>query len=201
MTANRSITEYLLQQQLSEGDRNAFRKLYDLHRDKLFFYTLRLTGSKQLAEDVLQEVFIKVWQQRETVAEIRSFDAWLFTLGKNQILNGFKRASLERSIIAGMQNNEAIDPVTQTIDFNEVNKLLQNAINALPPQQKKIYRLRQEQGLKNTEIAHQLNISPLTVKKHCAQAFRTIRVVLEKQAGLTGALILVMTLWMLTNSR
>lgn len=176
-------------QQLAEGDRNAFRALYDLHRDKLFFYTLKLTDSRQLAEDILQEVFIRVWQQRETLKEIRSLDAWIFTVAKNQVLNGFRRASLERSILASMEPTEAIDPVTQSINYKDANRFLQEAINRLPPQQKMIYRLRQEQGLKNQEIAHQLNISPLTVKKHIAQASRSLRILLEKQIGLTGALL------------
>jgi RNA polymerase sigma-70 factor (ECF subfamily) len=195
---DRSINEFLLLQQLAEGDRKAFRALYDLHRDKLFFYTLRLTESKQVAEDVLQEVFIKVWQQRENLKEIRSFDAWLFTLAKNQVINGFKRASLERTIIAGMKDaaTESSDPVTQSINYRETNRFLQEAINQLPPQQKKIYHLRQEQGMKTREIAHQLNISPLTVKKHVAQAVRSIRLLLEKQTGLTGALIVGLFKWL-----
>ncbi len=198
MHPDRSINEFLLLQQLAEGDRKAFRALYDLHRDKLFFYTLRLTESKQVAEDVLQEVFIKVWQQRENLKEIRSFDAWLFTLAKNQVINGFKRASLERTIIAGMKDaaTESSDPVTQSINYRETNRFLQEAINQLPPQQKKIYHLRQEQGMKTREIAHQLNISPLTVKKHVAQAVRSIRLLLEKQTGLTGALIVGLFKWL-----
>jgi len=195
---DRSINEFLLLQQLAEGDRDAFRTLYDLHRDKLFFYTLRLTESKQQAEDILQDVFIKVWQQRENLQEIRSFDAWLFTLAKNQVINGFKRASLERTILSGIKESapDTCDPVTQSINYRETNRFLQEAINQLPPQQKKIYHLRQEQGMKTREIAHQLNISPLTVKKHVAQAVRSIRLLLEKQTGLTGALIVGLFKWL-----
>jgi RNA polymerase sigma-70 factor (ECF subfamily) len=190
--SDRSITEYALLQQLADGDRDAFRTLYDLHRDKLFFFTVRLTESRQLAEDILQDVFIKVWQMRDTLKEIRSFDAWLFTLAKNQVINGLRRASMERSILANIKEatTEEADSVTQSINFRETNRFLQEAINQLPPQQKKIYYLRQEQGLKNWEIAHMLNISPLTVKKHCAQAVRSIRHLIEKQAGLTGTLLL-----------
>jgi RNA polymerase sigma-70 factor (ECF subfamily) len=188
----RSIDEQILLRQLAEGDRNAFRTLYDLHGDKLFSYTMRLTESKQIAEDVLQDVFIKVWQHRESLKEIRSFDAWLYTLAKNQVMNGFKRANLERLILTGIKyaTKEACDPVTQSINYKETNRFLQEAINLLPPQQKKIYQLRQDQGMKTREIAQQLNISPLTVKKHVAQAVRTIRLMLEKQTGLTGALLI-----------
>lgn len=194
MTANRSIDELTLLRQLADGDREAFRNLYDLHRDKLFFYTLRLTDSKQQAEDILQDVFIKVWNNRESLKDLRSFDAWLFTLAKNQVINGFKRASLERTILAdlGSAASEEFDPVTQAVDYNETNRFLQEAINQLPPQQKIIYHLRREQGLKNNEIADQLNISPLTVKKHIAQASRSLRILLEKQIGLTGTLILTL---------
>ncbi|KYP14630.1 RNA polymerase sigma-70 factor [Flavihumibacter sp. CACIAM 22H1] len=194
MYPDRSINEYVLLQQLAEGNRQAFRTLYDLHRDKLFYYTLRLTNSKERTEDILQDVFSKVWQQREALKEIRSFDAWLFTLAKNQVLNEFKKNALERSVFARLQQQsaEAIDPVTQSVNFRETRQFLQDAINQLPPQQKKIYQLRQLEGLKNNEIADQLKISPLTVKKHSAQAVRSIRLLLEKQTGLTGALLLTL---------
>lgn len=194
VSVNRSIQERELLQLLAEGDRNAFRQLYDLYRDKVFFYTLRFTESRQLAEDVLQDVFIKLWQHRETVAELRSLDAWLFTLAKNQLTNGFRRALLERSILAGIResSSEVIDPVTQTVDFNEANRILHAAMEQLPPQQKMVYYLRRIHGLKISEIAAQLNISPLTVKKHISQASRSLRLLLEKQIELTGLMVIAL---------
>ncbi|MBX3242672.1 MAG: RNA polymerase sigma-70 factor [Chitinophagaceae bacterium] len=176
------------------GDRDAFRMLYDLHRDKLYFYALRLTESKQLAEDVLQEVFIRIWLDKERLHEIRSLDAWLFTLAKNKIINGFRRLSKEHSILSEINKDlpHFSDSTTQSVDYNEMKRALQSAIEQLPPQQKIIYRLRREQGLKNDEIALQLNISPLTVKKHISQASRALRSLVEKQMGITVSLLVTL---------
>ncbi|MGN6439793.1 MAG: RNA polymerase sigma factor [Agriterribacter sp.] len=196
MSDNGIIKEAILLHRLADGDREAFRSLYDNYRDKLFYYTLHLTHTKQLAEDILQEVFIKVWTDRERMRDVRSFDAWLFTLAKHKMINGFRRMSMEHSILAEMKKELAdqIDSTTQTIDYNETNRALQTAIEQLPAQQKIVYRLRREQGLKNDEIADQLNISPLTVKKHISQASRAIRTLLEKQASISVSILLAVLL-------
>lgn len=192
MSDNGIINEAILLHRLADGDREAFRTLYDNYRDKLFYYTLRLTHSKQLAEDTLQEVFIKVWTDRDKMRDVRSFDAWLFTLAKHKVINGFRRVSMEHSILAEMKKELAdqVDSTTQAIDYNETSKALQLAIAQLPPQQKMVYRLRREQGLKNDEIADQLNISPLTVKKHISQASRAIRMLIEKQTSISVSILL-----------
>lgn len=179
---------------VADGDREAFRMLYDLYRDKLYFYALRLTESRQLAEDVLQDVFVKIWLDRERMREIRSLEAWLFTLARNRIINGFRRLSMEHSILEKIGKNlpGSDDSTTQALDYNEIRRVWQTAIEQLPPQQKIVYRLRREQGLKNDEIALQLNISPLTAKKHFSQASRALRSLVEKQMGLTVSLLVTL---------
>lgn len=193
MNSKEAIDERYLLGQLADGDLAAFRLLYDNYHNKVFFYILRFTGSRQLAEDILQEVFIKVWVGRDRMKDIRSLDAWLFTLAKHKIINGFKRISLEHTVIAEIAGNmaEPVDATTQVVDYNEIKRALQTAIEQLPPQQKIVYRLRREQGLKNDEIASRLNISPLTVKKHIAQASQAIRILLAKQTSIPVALLVV----------
>ncbi len=193
MNSKEAIDERYLLGQLADGDLAAFRLLYDNYHNKVFFYILRFTGSRQLAEDILQEVFIKVWVGREKMKDIRSLDAWLFTLAKHKIINGFKRLSLEHTVIAEIADTmeEPVDATTQVVDYNEIKRALQTAIEQLPPQQKIVYRLRREQGLKNDEIASKLNISPLTVKKHIAQASQAIRILLAKQASIPVSLLVV----------
>ncbi len=127
MSYSEPVNEVMLLHQLAGGDREAFRRLYDNYRDKLYYYILRLTTSKQLAEDILQEVFIRVWMDRDKMADIRSFDAWIFTLAKYKIINGFRRLSMEHAILAEISNDlhEDADSTTQLVDYNEANKALQ----------------------------------------------------------------------------
>ncbi len=177
--------------QLADGDENAFRVLYDRYRDKLFFYVLRITGSRQIAEDVLQEVFAKIWVSREEMKDVQCFSAWLFKLAKNKTINGLRRLSLETSILAeiGFTANRQVNNTSETLDFLDTRKALQEAMEQLPPRQKLVYRLRWEQGLKSREIARHLNISPLTVKKHIAEASRSIRSLLEKKTTISITVI------------
>lgn len=183
MSGNISINETYLLHQLADGDENAFRILYDRYRDKLFFYVLRITASRQIAEDVLQEVFVKIWVGREGMKDVECFSAWLFRLAKNKTINGLRRVSLETSILAeiGFTTDRQVNNTSETLDFLDTRKALQEAMEQLPPRQKLVYRLRWEQGLKSREIARHLNISPLTVKKHIAEASRSIRSLLEKK--------------------
>jgi len=193
VNSKEAIDERYLLGQLADGDLAAFRLLYDNYHNKVFFYILRFTGSRQLAEDILQEVFIKVWVGRDKMKEIRSLDAWLFTVAKHKIINGFKRLSLERAVLTQITSNieEPVDATTQAVDYNEIKRALHTAIEQLPPQQKIVYRLRREQGLKNDEIASKLNISPLTVKKHIAQASQSVRLLLARQTSIPVALLVV----------
>lgn len=178
----RGVTEKILLNRLAEGDQAAFRTLYDQHRDKLFYYVLKITGSRQIAEDLLQEVFVKLWLDRAVMGEVRSFSAWMFRMIRNKTINVLRRQAHESQILAAItvQQQEGDNNTADTLRFNETQKVLQEAIGQLPPQQQLVYRLQREHGLKNEEIALHLNISPLTVKKHIAQAARSIRGMMQQ---------------------
>lgn len=193
------VQEEILLSRLAEGDQEAFRVLYDRHRDKLFFYVYKITHSQQAAEDVLQEVFVKIWLDRERLTGIQNFSAWLFRMVKNRTINALRRQTHENRILSeiGTHQLEASNQTDEIMDYNETAQVLQVAIQQLPPQQQLVYRLQREQGLKNEEIALQLNISPLTVKKHISQAARSIRGTMEHYRAISimfiialGALIL-----------
>ena len=191
MRGDIQIDETYLLHRLAAGDEGAFRILYDTYRDKLFFYVLRITASQQMAEDVLQEVFVKIWVGRESMKQVQCFSAWLFRVAKNKTLNGLRRLSLETLILAEVASNtdRQVNHTAETVDFLDTKKALHDAMEQLPPQQKLVYRLRWEQGLKSREIAMQLNISPLTVKKHMANASRSIRSLLEKQTAISVTVV------------
>lgn len=160
------------------GDEMAFRLLFDTYRNKIFFYILRMTESRQAAEDVLQDVFLKIWQERTTLEKVDNFNAWLYKLAQNRTLNGLKRMARETLILAelGKLNQEHASPdAEEHLASLELQKILNDAVEKLPSQQKLVYHLSRVDGLKHKEIARRLNISPLTVKKHMQQALQFIR--------------------------
>lgn len=164
-------------QQISGGNEEAFASLFHAYRDKLFAFILKLSGSRQTSEDVVQDVFMKIWSKREVLSEIDNFNAYLFRMAHNHTLNLLKHRSREVLIRAEKKSNSTSPssrPDNQLI-FDNIQIKLQKVVEALPPRQKEIYRLKREQGLKHEEIAQQLKLSPSTVKNHLRQALQTIR--------------------------
>lgn len=180
-----------LLRRVAKGDETAFRMLFDAYRDRLYFYILRITGSKETAEDVLQNTFLKLWLNRQVLDGVQNFNAWLFRISQNDVMNGLRRKALEAVLLRG----ELAQPAPgmeagELLHYKQVREIIQKAVGTLPPQQRKVYILRREEGLKIKEIADTLDISGLTVKKHLTAAQKTIRNALEAFFRGEGAILL-----------
>ena len=162
---------------IAKGDEYAFAKLFAHYRDKIYSVAFKLTKSDVIAEEIVQDVFLKIWLMRSNLIEIQNFGAYLFIVTRNdvyKVLKGIARNyknTLLKDNDQSFANNETIDLVME----KEYQGLLQRAVDRLPNQQKQVYYLVKEQGLKRDEVAHQLNIQPETVKFHLAQAMKNIR--------------------------
>jgi RNA polymerase sigma-70 factor (ECF subfamily) len=162
--------------QVIRGDEAAFGQLFQSYKDKLYSFIYHLSGSSATAEDVLQEVFLKIWRDRSELTGIENFNAYLFRMAQNQAINVLRRQSREALILAeirriapeGIQGDEALYA-------KEVEAVLHKAINSLPARQRRVYQLSREDGLKYEEIAATLNISVSTVRNHMVQALKAIR--------------------------
>ena len=168
----------------SESDWEAFTILFHWYKNKLYAYILRLTESEALAEDIVQDVFLKLWNDRHTLNAIDNFGSYLFRMSKNHVINHFKRMAHETLIVAEMfrQNPDEHNDVQDTIAVQDVEKVLAEIVESLPPQQRKIYHLSRDEGRSHEEIANLLKISPNTVKNHIVQAMFTIRTQLRRHA-------------------
>lgn len=176
MTAQNIFNQTLLTQ-IAGGDEHAFRKLFNIYSPRVFGYALRLTHSHDFAEEIVQDVFMKIWINRSTAADIRNIEAYIITLTRNRTFNVLKRIAIEEAARARLcrKLEEAHHETEETVNFNESQTILSNAINQLPPQQRLVYSLCHEEGLKYEEVAQRLNISRLTVKTHMQQALRTLK--------------------------
>ncbi len=161
---------------LSRGDHTAFEYLFKTYKDRLYSFILNLTGSQATAHDVVQEVFLKVWQNRETFAAAGNFGAYLFTAARNYAINGLRRNSRIHLIIAGSEGDQQ-DPhsLESLLSAKELKALIDQAIETLPPQQRRVFELSRSGGLKYEEIATTMGISVSTVRNHMIQALKTIR--------------------------
>ena len=165
---------------VAEGDETAFSLLFNAFHQRLGVYVHRLTESLPATQEIVQDVFVKIWLKRAILPELQSFDAYLFRAARNHVFNYLRKLARERvqqaSLEAGIPSSA--DGETAAEDARteeEYLGLLDQAIDHLPPQQKKIYLLHRRQGLSHSEIANRLHLSVDTVKKHMSLALRSIR--------------------------
>ena len=181
MRMHKPYDEKQVLEQLQQGSEYAFTQLFDHYSKQILHTALRFLKSRELAEEVVQEVFLKVWMRREDVSRADNFEGYLFTMARNQIFDGIKLIAKETTkkmeFARGVQNVSGTDD--QLIE-KQYQELLLKAVDLLPPQQKQVFNLAKVEGLSHQAIAEQLHISRLTVKAHMAKALQNIRQILQR---------------------
>jgi RNA polymerase sigma-70 factor (ECF subfamily) len=175
------------------GDAKAFTALYDQYWNRIYSLARVYFKSAQAAEDLVQEVFLKVWTIRRTLPEVRSFRPFLLVMARNMLISHLRKAvfhvGLEEEYDA-LPEEDFLQPDKQ-LTLKEYRELLQEAVSALPPQQQQAYRLSRDSGRNYEEIAKEMQLSPLTVRTHISKALAFIRQYLLDRA-VHVALILVL---------
>lgn len=174
--------EQELLQQLAAGCESAFTTLYQCHKQHIFDVALLYTKNADHAEEIVQEVFHKIWEKREKLADVREIKNFLFIIARNCIFNQFKKSSQELAAQKDIffTQAETVNDTDYRLRNEECEELLHTAIASLPPQRKRIYQLAKEGGLSYDEIASRLSISRFTVKNQMTEALRSIRGQLHK---------------------
>jgi len=168
---------------VARGDEMAFHTLYSHHRAHVYGIALRLLQSASLAEDVLQEVFLKIWVGREKLPKINCFSAYLNTITRNHIYNTLRKQAYDELLLERLfplQMASLRDTALDDISYRELREALQKVVSSLTPQQKRVFELSRMEGLKHEDIARQLNVSRETVKKHVSEALRMVRLQLRQ---------------------
>lgn len=185
-------TEKTLLNRVAQGDHDAFRQVFDLYADRMHAAVYNYTKSKFIAEDLTQEVFIRLWDHRRLLTDIEDPAAYLYRMVFNHINNYLKKSANELRIIENAQRWKSPhdNGTIQQIQGNEMAHIIATAVERLPPRKKIIYRLSREQGLSYHEIADQLDLSPNTVKNHLVEAMKLLRGYLKEHALELSILIL-----------
>lgn len=174
------LHEKTLLTRVAGGDEKAFELIFHHYRHKIYHYAFHLFEDRDKADELVQDVFLKVWLSRDKILEVESFDAWLFIIARNKTFDALKRISLESSRKAAIAGSFVQDPETAEIKLinKENEQILHHALGRLSPQQKLIFTLSRHQGMKHAEIADRLNISRHTVKTHLVHALKVLRHIL-----------------------
>lgn len=171
---------------VAEGDETAFRQLFKTYYNQLGEFIMRITESEPLTQEIVQDVFLKIWINRGALAELKCFKAYLFVVARNHAFNCLKQIAREKSREKEWVETVLYHALNDIEEPDTINKgdLIDEAVELLPPRQKKVYTLSRRDGMKQEEIARELNISLETVKKHMVLALRFLKNHLRANAGI-----------------
>lgn len=177
MLASSLLNENEIIQSVVAGDEKAFRQLFDHYWQNIYAVAFSLTKSSVLAEEIVQDVFLKIWLKRSQLAGISHFKGYLFTVAKNHIYNELRKKTFERPF-ADYLEQLVVDTSAlpeQSILLSETRQLVYKALEQLPRQQRMVFELSRNSDLDHNKIAEKLGISKLTVKSHMTKALQAIR--------------------------
>ncbi len=174
----------LLLQQVAMGDQQAFRQLHHLFFRRLFQFALSLVRTKENAEEIVEDVFIKLWNQRESIGKINDLKVYLYTATRNTALNYLSKKARESMVESFDHIDILLAPTElspeQIMITAEMNRKIRAAIESLPPRCKMIFKLIREDGLKYKEVAGILHITVNTIDAQMAIAVKRIADAIRK---------------------
>ena len=188
LTTFDSHTENLFISGLKAGDAESFNELFRFYGKKLYFFAYGYLKSKEEAEEVVQEVFFKIWKSRKMINQDLSFKAYLFKIAYNHIQELFLKINKEQAYKHEIINSTVnySTEMEERMDYHSLLEITERIIDQMPPRQKEILLYKRKDGLSVKEIAVILDISPKTVENHLTEALKKLREGLanEKIAGL-----------------
>jgi len=169
---------------LKKGDMVAFDTIYDLYCHRLYGFVFRYIKQEVDTEDIVQEVFIKIWEVRNQIDVYSSFESFLFTIAYNSTISLLRKRVNETKYIGHLkllQQVNSADDIINEIYFKELNEEVQSLLDQLTTRQKQIFQLSRNEGLTHAEIAKKLNISVNTVKNHMVTALSFLKSKLDNE--------------------
>ncbi len=192
------VTDAELLQHLAQGDEHAFQALYERYWHKLYHYTVHKIEFQEMAEEIVQDIFIDLWKRRENIM-IDRLESYLFRAARNRVIDVI-RASLirkhheESSQTIRFTDKDKLDP-EEELAYNELYSAIHEGLGLLPEKTGEIFRLNRIDQLSAREISTLLDIPVRTVEYHITHALRTMKVYL--QDFLVVLFLLTNDLWLL----
>ena len=176
-----------LMARLQQGDPKAFEQLFADRHARVYAYCQKFVKREELAQEVTLDVFMTVWKKRAQLDTL-SLDAFLFKVAKDLSFNCLKKAARDQAFRSELaaRNGHPLTNVTEAqVQWEEYDRMANQAIGQLPPQRQKIFTMRRRQDMSHEEIAEQLGISKNTVKVQLVKASKFLRDYLATHADIS----------------
>jgi len=186
--------ETLLLQELFLGNEKAYTTIYTHYQPRLYRYVLPFAFSHQMADEIVQDVLLKIWIRKEALIGIVSFEKYLIRMARNQLIDSYKKEKTKNRYLSRLAE-PAADPlqVENEYAFKEYQEMAVEAINQLPEKRRAAFQLWSNGGMSMDEIADTLNISKAGVQKHLIRSAHFIKAYLRKR-GEWVVLIITLTI-------
>lgn len=162
---------------LQQGDQRAFQEIYNRYSGRIYGNIFRMVKSVEIAEDVLQIVFIKVWDKRLTIDTNKLFKPYIYQIAENAVYDCFRKAARDKLMFSKIiaTNEISYSHVEQWVYEKESKAILEEAVAQLSPKRRQIYRLCKLEGHTYDQVSKTLGISPSTVNDHIVKASKTVK--------------------------
>ncbi len=164
-------------EKIASGDHHAFQGMFMEYFPKMKYFIMHIVKSESIAEELSQDIFMKVWINRDFLPNLRSLNAYLYKMARNAALNYLDHKYVEDTFILNFQS-APVEDLNDELDARELELLIQLTIDRMPEQRRKVYVMNRVEHLKNDEIATLLSLSKKTVENHLNLALKEIRKVL-----------------------
>lgn len=185
MAINSPDNEIDLLAKIAQGDQRAFETLYSLYSPRIYKRTLQLVRNQALAEEVLQDVFLKIWDKRTQLNNGKSFQALLYTIATNMVIDLFRKAAIDQKMLENFirESGGSFDSSLET-DEELAKVQVEQLLNILPEQRRNVYRLVKLEQKSYEEVAAMLGISKSTVSDHVVKATKALKAFSSSAEGL-----------------
>ncbi|PKP50476.1 MAG: hypothetical protein CVT94_01520 [Bacteroidetes bacterium HGW-Bacteroidetes-11] len=166
---------------LKRGDKKAFEEIFRKYREKVYYFAIRYYNSPEDAENVVQDVFIKIWDERAGLKEELSLNNYIYTITKNHLFNIQRKKINEkayREYITGHLTQST--NLENELIYADLKEKIDKVIDELPAQRRKVFQLGNIEGFSNKEVAALLSLSVRTIEVHKSLAIKTVKLALKK---------------------
>ncbi|MFL9830483.1 RNA polymerase sigma-70 factor [Flavobacterium sp. ARAG 55.4] len=198
MSETKELNNKLLVVNLMEGNEKAFSELFNYYHNDVYAYSLSMLKNQIFAEEIVQDVFLNIWQHRDRLNPDLSFKSYVFTITRNLTFNLISKIANNRKFKEEVFYNsqKSYNPVEDTIADADYDAIKNKAIEQLPPKRRIIFEMSRNKEMSYEEISKELNISVSTVKGQMSKALAEIRDFLETHGDVALLISLISARWL-----
>jgi RNA polymerase sigma-70 factor (ECF subfamily) len=184
----------IIEKFIRHDDKNAYAEIFRLYSKKVYHLAMHYYHNEEDSEEIVQEVFLKIWVKRKSIQSPEAFSSFLYTTSKNLIFDSFKKEVRHKAYadyLSKSKFTQQTDNTEETVFFNDLEKIYTELLEELPAKRKEVFTLSRQEGFSNLEIAQKMNISVKTVEEHIYQSLKFLKQIIKKRYELIILLIVV----------